>query len=100
MCPGHVLADRRVSAALVAAPMGRLAVALMEDLNGRRGGPRPHLLAAKGVMDRVIVAVDLDVVVETFTLVLVHSAYSYGSVGSGLIAGPSSSSNKARRLCR
>jgi len=38
--------------------------AVVEDLDGRRRDARPYLLAAQGVVDRVVVAVDLDVIVD------------------------------------
>ena len=44
--------------------MGGDALAAMEQLDGARRDPRPHLLAEQLMRHRVVVLVDLDVVVE------------------------------------
>ena len=60
----HVVAHRRVAAVRRAAQMRRDALAVVEDLDRLLRRARPDLLAQEPVGHRVVMAVDLDVVVE------------------------------------
>ena len=61
---GHVGGGGGVPARRVIAPMGGDALAAMEELDGRRADARVHDLVDQGVGDGVVVAVNLDVVVD------------------------------------
>ena len=60
----HVLAQGRVCAALVGAHVTGDALAPEEHLDGGGGEARPHAMADQGVRHAVVVAIDIDVVVE------------------------------------
>ena len=60
----HVLRHGRVPAAADTAQMGGNALALVEDLDRACGQPRLDLVADQAIGDRVVVAVDVDMVVE------------------------------------
>src|SRR5260370_41315142 len=50
--------------------MDRNAIALMENLDGPRGDPRPQCLAQQRMRHRIIMTGDLDMIVETRSALL------------------------------
>ena len=60
----HVGRVGGVPARRVIAPMGGDALAAMEELDGRRADPRVHDFVDEGIGHGVVVAVELDVVVD------------------------------------
>src|SRR5579859_7074929 len=73
------------------------ALAAVEDFDRTRRDTRPDLLAQQLVRHRVVVLVDLDVIIEPDPAFLPRGE-DIGSVGNGLSADRSRSSNRARRL--
>jgi hypothetical protein len=61
---GHVGGGGGVPARRVIAPMGGDPLAAMEEFDGRGADPRVHDFVDEGVGDGVVVAVELDVVVD------------------------------------
>ena len=64
MTLGHVLVDGRVPVRRRAARMGRDTLASLENLDGSCGVAGFELLTGKLIRNAVVVAVDLDVVVD------------------------------------
>jgi len=60
----HVLRDRGMGTALVGAHVGRDALASEEHFDAARREARPHAVADERVRDAVIVAINIDVVIE------------------------------------
>ena len=93
----HVLGHGGVPAAGAAQQMAGDALSPVEQLDGALGDARLELLAQHAMRHRVVMAIDVDVVVEADPA-LTPLGVDVGSTGKAASAGRSSSSNSWRRL--